>query len=240
MNGKRNLTVLVAGLILIVAGALFLAINIGGLSLPWVLILKLVVPGLLLLVGLLKLIRHFAWSEKELLQRPGRASLIAGLFWTSLGAILLLDVLDVLDTFRFVGTYWPLLLIIYGLGKIVDYYRLTQAAHIRLGEIFGVVFIAVFGWSFGKIADAHIHLIRDVPIFADLDLEGWPLTISLDSETETFTFETSKSIDLSGVEQVEIRNLYGDVRLLPSNDGSPSVQLKKEVRGDTESAAEPQ
>ena len=35
MNGKRNLTVLVAGFILIVAGALFLAVNIGGLSLPW-------------------------------------------------------------------------------------------------------------------------------------------------------------------------------------------------------------
>ena len=237
MNGKRNLTVLVAGFILIVAGALFLAINIGGLSLPWRVIFKLVVPGLFLLVGLLKLIRHFTWNEEELMQRPGRASLLAGLFWASLGAVLLLDVLNVLNVFRFVGTYWPLLLIIYGLGKVVDYYRLTQAARIRVGEIFGVVFIAVFGWSFGKIADAHIHLIRDVPIFADLNLEEWPLTISLDPETETFTFEASESIDLSRVEQVEIRNLYGDVRLLPSDDGNPSVELKKEVRGETESAA---
>ena len=231
MAQKRNVAVLVAGLLLILCGAIFLGVNLWGILLPWQAILKLLFPCLLLLAGLLKLIRHFAWNEEELLNRPGKASLLGGIFWTSLGSVILLDLLGVLDTLAFFGTYWPIILIIYGLGKIIDYYRLRTASRLRTGEIFGIVFIAVFGWSLARISEAHL------PLIAGLGLEGIPWSIPIASPVAKHQFKVNEALDINGIESIEIRNLYGDVQVESSVDGSAEVELRKVVRVDSEAVA---
>jgi len=232
MVKKRNVAVFVAGLILIAAGAVFLAVNIWGLPVPWKLVLKLLVPSLLILAGLMKLIRHFTWNEEELLNRPGKASLLGGIFWTLLGLVILLGVLGALETLGFFGDYWPLILIIYGMGKIIDYYRLKTASRVRMGEIFGVVFIAAFGWSLARISEAHL------PLIADLGLERLPWIISLDSPVTKYRFETKEPLDIEGVESIEIHNLYGDVQVETTGDGSAEIELQKVVRDDSETVAQ--
>ncbi len=232
MTEKRNFTVLAVGLLLIVGGALFLAVNIGGLTVPWWLLLRLIVPGLLVLVGLIKLIRHFTWGEEELLNRPGKASLLGGIFWTFLGSVILLDIVGVLETLGFFGSLWPLILILYGLGKIVDYYRLKTASRVRMGEIFGVIFVALFGWSLGRLSDAHL------PLIADLGLERIPWIISLDSPVTKHEFKTLETLDLEGIESVEIHNLYGDVEIESTGEGSAAVELRKLVGDDSKMVAQ--
>ena len=231
MAHKRNVAVLVTGLLLIFCGAIFLGINVWGIPLPWLLVLKVLFPSLLLLLGLFKLVRHFTCSEQELLSRPARASLLGGIFWTSLGLVILLDVFGVLDTLGFFGAYWPVILIVYGLGKIVDYYRLRTASHVRIGEIFGVVFIATFGWSVARISEVPL------PLIADLGWEGIPWSISLDPPVAKHQFGVKEALDLTEIETVEIRNLYGSVEVASTIDGSAEIELEKIVRGDSEAVA---
>jgi len=232
MAENKNFTVLLLGLIFIGTGAVFLAVNIWGVNLPWKLVLKVLIPGLLLLAGVLKLIRHFTWSEADLLNRPGKAGLLGGLFWTSLGLVILLDVVGKVETLEFFGAYWPSILILYGLGKIIDYYRLKTASRVRMGEIFGVVFVAVFGWSLGRIAEAHL------PLIADLGLENLPWTVSLDSPLPKHDFKKTETLDLGGIESVEIRNLYGDVVVESDVDTKAEIELLKTVRADSNAKAQ--
>ena len=232
MAQKRNLAGLVAGLLFISFGVVFLAVNVWGFHLPSTTVLKLFIPSLLILAGLRKLIRHFTWKEEELLNRPGKASLLSGVFWSSLGLVFLLDVLGVVETFGFFGNYWPLVLIAYGFGKIIDYYRLKVASHIRVGEVFGVIFIAVFGWSLGRISEAHLPLLPNL---------GWgelPWVISLDSPLPKHKFETREELDILDIESVEIRNLYGDVEIESAPTGGAEVELVTVIRDDSETVAQ--
>jgi len=232
MAEKRNVGVLVAGLLLISCGAVFLSVNLWGVPVHWKLALKLLVPSLLLLAGLLKLIRHFTWSEEELLNRPGRASLLGGIFWASLGLVILLNVLGVLDALGFFGDYWPLILISYGLGKIIDYYRLRMASRVRMGEIFGVVFIAVFGWSLARISEAHL------PLIAEIGLDNFPWSISLDSPAAKHEFKVTQTVEIGEIESIEIRNLYGNVVVEPAENGSVEIELLKVIRDDSNTVAQ--
>jgi len=231
MAKKRNVGVLVAGLLLISCGAVFLVINLWGFPVHWKLALKLLVPSLLLLAGILKLIRHFTWSEEELLNRPGRASLLSGIFWAALGLVILLDLLGVLDALGFFGDYWPLILISYGSGKIIDYYRLKIASRVRMGEIFGVAFIAVFGWSLARISEAHL------PLIAEIGLGNLPWSISLDSPAAKHEFKATETLEIGEINSVEIRNLYGNVTVEPAEKGSVEIELLKVIREDSDAVA---
>ncbi|UCF39114.1 MAG: hypothetical protein JSU96_09870 [Acidobacteriota bacterium] len=230
MNTKSTSTLL-AGVLLIAVGGLFLAVNLTNWSVSWLIVLKLVLPILFVIGGVVKLYRHYSWKEEQLTQQPGKASLLGGLFWLSFGVVLLLDIMGALETLAFIGLFWPILLIVYGIGKVIDFYRLSGRLQLRSGELFGVVFVIAFGIACGQLAKAHTALLDHVTWGDSI-----PIGIGLDSQEQRF--EVEESVPLEGIEEFEIENIYGDIAVTPGDPGQAEVRLVKVVLEEERAAAE--
>ena len=230
MSGKQSFAPLILGLVLVVLGGLFLAHNLGVLQFDGLLGLRLLLPTLFLAWGLYRLIRHFTWSVQELVQHPARSGLLSGMFFTSLGVIWYLDIFDVLNFIDFVGLYWPLLLVLFGLGKVVDFYRLQGRLQFRVTEVFGVVFVIFFGLTCGLIARAHFPLI-EFPFSLDDDYSLG------DFVGRKFSWSSEEVFSASNVEELEIVNIYGDIKVEPGNTEEIEVDLTKEIRATDEEEA---
>ncbi len=60
-----------------------------------------------------------------------RPSLLGGLLWTGLGALFLLRNFGIgPDIWSLAARYWPILLILLGLGKVIDYYRQKEGVSV--------------------------------------------------------------------------------------------------------------
>ena len=230
----RNAKTLIAGVALIALGALFLIVNLTTFQIDWLVVLKTVLPVLFILGGVLKLARHFGWPEEEILRRPAKPSLLAGLFWTSLGAVLLADIFGLLDFFPVIGLYWPLILIAYGLGKIFDYYRFKGALHIRPAEIFGVIFIIAFGLTSSLAAHANWRLLGDWGDWSDITVN-----VPFEVEKPKFEFPATETVSIGGARRILIQNLYGRVRVEPAQGRQATIRLSKVIRSETREKAEP-
>ncbi len=226
----HNAKTLIAGVALIALGALFLAVNLTMFQLDWILVLKTVLPILFVVGGVLKLWRHFVWPEEEILKRPAKASLLAGLFWTALGAVLLADIFGAIDTLPIVGLYWPLLLIVYGIGKVFDYYRFKGALLIRPAEIFGVIFIIAFGLASSLAARANWRLLGDLGDFT--------ARVPFEVAKPKFEFPVVETFEVGDATAIRVQNLYGAVRIEPAEGSQITVRLGKVVRADKRDAAE--
>ena len=230
MSRKQGFAPLILGLVLVVVGVLLLAHNLGVLQFDGLLALRLFLPTLFLAWGLYRLIRHFTWSVQELAQHPARSGLLSGMFFTSLGVIWYLHIFHVLNFTDFVGLYWPLLLVLFGLGKVVDFYRLQGRLQFRATEAFGVVFVIFFGLTCGLIARANLPII-EFPFSLDDDYS------LADFAGRKFSWSSEEVFRASDVEELEIVNIYGDIKVEPGNTEEVEVDLTKEIRGTDEEEA---
>jgi DUF4097 and DUF4098 domain-containing protein YvlB len=231
-NEKRSLAPLMVGLALVVVGGFFLAVNVLHLRLYWSDAIKFLVPLWFVWIGLAKLVRHFTWDEAAIQKDPGKAALLGGLFWLTLGVILLLDFFDALDSLSFFGRYWPGLLVLFGIGKIVDFYRLKGRLPFRASEMIGVVFVVLLGMGAARLAEAHVR-------FVEWDWGPhlrWPVLIGRNQGAK-FTVERRQETSAEGLKAVEVTNLYGDVRVEAGPPGSAEVRLAALARGDHVSKA---
>jgi DUF4097 and DUF4098 domain-containing protein YvlB len=231
MNGRKAGT-LVVGLLLILTGLLFLLSNLISFQVDWVLVLKITVPVLCVAAGLVKLGRHYTAPVEAPPQGRRRSSLLSGLFWLTLGLVVFFDILGVLNSLEFIGTYWPVLLIGFGLAKIADHYRVPGGVQVRMGEIFGVIFILVFGLACNRLAKAHL------PLIDDFTWGDFRVSLPTALEGERFRFESTQPLQLEGIESIQIENLYGDVVLEPADPAAASLRLVTEVRAKSRQRAE--
>src|SRR5512144_391070 len=97
------------------------------------------------------------------LQRP---SLLGGLLWTGLGVLFLLRNFSIgPDLWQMAARYWPILLILLGLGKIIDYFRQKEGVSIRFGEVMGILILLAIGTAFTKVSNTNFgRVIRELPI----------------------------------------------------------------------------
>ncbi|HXK59163.1 MAG TPA: DUF4097 family beta strand repeat-containing protein [Acidobacteriota bacterium] len=230
MPNQRGIVPLVLGIILVVLGGLFLAINIYGVDLEWLQVIRLAVPALLLWLGLTKLFRHFTWDVAALQQNPGKASLLGGVFWGTVGLLGLLDFFGVLAFFSFFGSYWPGLLILFGIGKIIDFYRFSGALQFRGWEVVGVLLLMLFGFVSGKIGE----LSSGFRAFADLP---GPWVFGDHAPQARARIEKRHELDAAGVKVVQVTNRFGDIALESGLEERIDVSLTVVVRGQSEARA---
>jgi len=228
----RSTGALILGLILIAAGALFLAVNLAVFNISWIAAVKIVFPALFIYYGLTKLIRHFTWSEEKIYQKPGKTSPLSGIFWFGLGMVLFLDILGSVETLEFLGKYWPVALIFFGLLKIFDHYRFKGTLQVRTGEVFGVVFLIFFGLGAGQLAKAHF------PLFDELHLGGFNWPVMFPGDEKKYHFDAEETLPAGEIESVEVTNLYGDLNVIPVAGDSIEIHMTKVVRGETEQDAQ--
>ena len=155
-----------------------------------------------------------------------RPSLLGGLLWTCLGLLFLLHNLGMgPDFWSLAGRYWPILLILLGLGKVIDYFFHREAMAIRIGEIFGIFLLLLIGTAVTRIHDSQMGLImRDLPFqFGDARIQfgKWLGDSYAYTEEATFPVDVSKPI--------RIENSYGSVSVVAGNEGEIHVRLKKVV-----------
>jgi hypothetical protein len=92
--------------------------------------------------------------------RRYRPSLLGGLLWTGLGIIFLLRNFGIgPDVWSLAARYWPILLILLGLGKVIDYYRQKEGVSLRVGEIIGILFLVMVGTLITKATQSHVGRI---------------------------------------------------------------------------------
>lgn len=232
MSERRSSAPLIVGIVLVVLGALLMLQRSWWDYFTWLQALRFLFPVLFLYCGLSKLWRHYSYPVEQLEEKPRRSSLLSGLFWTALGTVLLLSLADVVDFFFIVGTYWPVLIVVFGIGKVIDFYRLKGRMQFRFGEFAGLFGILLLGLCASSAADT------------DLDPFEWGW-ISLPSSDirifprgQTYDFHEAKGLDAAGLSAVEIVNGYGDIRVEGTEDGTFKVEYVKQISERSKSRAE--
>ncbi|MBN1571057.1 MAG: DUF4097 family beta strand repeat protein [Acidobacteria bacterium] len=159
-------------------------------------------------------------------QKQSRPSLLGALLWLGLGILFLLHNFGVgPDFWSTAGRYWPLLLILLGLGKVADYFLKKDSVSVSVGEIIGILFLLVIGSALTKISDSHfVQVIRELPIRiggASVKPGQWI------GESHAFNEETAAALDRSL--PIVIENAYGSVSVIPGSDREVRVRMKKVV-----------
>lgn len=234
MSNHRNLAPLVLGLILVLIGGTFLAINVVGLDVSWWHLIKFGIPVLLALLGVSKLVRHYTWSEEQLRAEPGKSSLLGGVFWTCVGVVWLLGAMKVISGFDFFGSYWPGVLILFGLGKILDFYRLPSGVQFRAGEVVGVVFFMMLGLTVSWMADLP-GVKGDWPAWGDKD---WYEIFNPDAARHKVRVESQEQVSAAGVKSLQIENHFGDIEVEKGLNDQVEVSLTAIASGDEDKRAQ--
>src|SRR5512136_1579152 len=166
--------------------------------------------------------------------RRYRPSLLGGLLWTSLGIIFLLRNFGIgPDVWSLAARYWPILLILLGLGKVIDYYRQKEGVSLRVGEIIGILFLVLIGTLITKATQSHVgRVFRELPI----SIGGTPVRPGEWFGT-SYTYTDEKSYALTASTPVRIENSYGSVVVSPGSDQEVKVRIRKVVYQNDESRA---
>ena len=135
-----------------------------------------------------------------------------------------------------VAVYWPVLLIGWGLVKVVDYFRLKRAGPndgrrslFGAGEVVLLVFVLIAGSIFTTVSNLSTDLGLIGLIGEEFDL--------FDILGENYEFSSEIAAEIEPGRVVEIRNRYGVVVVEPGDEGRIDVAIEKVVRAASSEAA---
>jgi DUF4097 and DUF4098 domain-containing protein YvlB len=155
-----------------------------------------------------------------------RPSLLGALLWIGLGTLFLLRNFGIgPDIWSLAGRYWPVLLILLGLGKVVDYFLKKDAVSIRFGEIIGILLLLLIGSAMTRISDSQFgRIVREFPIpigNSSVRPGQWI------GESHAYSEEASRSFEHPL--PILVENSYGSISISPGSDREVRVRLKKVV-----------
>ena len=170
-------------------------------------------------------------SNGELPQQPQRSSIFAGLLLILLGVLFLLHrYIPELGIGHLIARYWPLLLIIWGIAKLVDHLSAQRAGHARPPVLSGgeavllVLLVVVLGWIW--VVD-YIHMKHP-----QLEMDGIGLFSHRHSDTEVIP---SQSIPAGS--QITVQTGHGDLTIHASDVNEIRVEVNKSGSASSESSA---
>ena len=154
-----------------------------------------------------------------------------------LGIVFLLGNLHMLSWMR-LGTlfahYWPALLILWGVIKLVEYQQAQRdgvpARGIGAGGVFLLIFIVVFGLGATQFV-SHWHDLRDNLNIDDSDLDN------LFGETYAFDDHLEQAVPPTAT-SLRVNDDHGAVRVSVANDNKITVVVRKRVGAESKSDAE--
>jgi len=191
-------------------------------------------PLIPILVGAMKIYNYYTWKEEPAApgaqQPPSRKccpSMLGGLLWAGLGILFLLRNFGFgPDFWSLAAHYWPILLILLGAGKVIDYYRRKGGVSLRIGEVIGLLVVLAIGSAMARTLDS--DWLWRVPIrFGGTDMN---LGTSYGYTQET-TYPLRTGLP------VRIDNSHGTVTVSPGSDGEIRVRLRKVVFEEEEARA---
>ncbi len=235
MSAGSRKGALIFGLILIGIGLVFFLANWYSTLTFWQLVSRYW-PVLLILIGAKKLYVHATWLEATEPPDPAarrsrrrRPSLMAGLLWVALGILFLLKTHGIgPDLWAMARRYWPILLILLGIGKVIDYFRQKEGVSLKIGEVFGILFIVIIGLAVSQIPDS---AVKDL-LTTSINIGGTDVFLGTSHDyTQDYTFPLPAKMP------VRIENANGQITVAAGSDGEIRIHLRKRVFEDDESRA---
>ncbi len=160
-------------------------------------------------------------SNGELPQQPQRSSIFAGLLLILLGVLFLLHrYIPELGIGHLIARYWPVLLIIWGIAKLVDHLSAQRTGHARPPVLSGgeavllVLLVVVLGWIW--VVD-YIHMKHP-----QLEMDGIGLFSHRHSDMEVIP---SQSIPAGS--QITVQTGHGDLTIHASDVNEIRVEVNK-------------
>ena len=170
-------------------------------------------------------------SNRDLPQQPQRSSIFAGLLLILLGALFLLHrYIPELGIGHLIARYWPLLLIIWGIAKLVDHLSSQRTGRARPSVLSGgeavllMLLVVVLGWIW--VVD-YIHMKHP-----QLEIDGIGLFSHRHSDTEVIP---SQSIPAGA--QVTVQTGHGDLTIHAGDVNEIRVEVNKSGSAPNESSA---
>lgn len=152
--------------------------------------------------------------------RPRRTSAFGGLLWIVLGSLLLANSLGARFGLReFLGNWWPLILILLGLGKLFEHYAATRSGEqpARLlsgGEIFLLIVLLLAAGAYSGF----LQITRDKDL--DINFPWW--------SNYSYTEEVTRPAKAHAKIIVNIPR--GDVTIHPEETAELRVVVNKSIR----------
>ncbi len=167
--------------------------------------------------------------------RPRPRSIVGPLVLITLGVLFLLRTTGVisLQGFRnWLVHYWPVLLIIWGVAKLLEHIWARQRGEptprMGAGAIVLLVFVIMFGSIATSTANWNWRGIGD-EMGADPDWGNWFGT--------NYDFSDNFAQPLAGGSEIKILSTRGDINVTPSSDNQAHVVVRKSVRSDSQENA---
>ncbi len=162
---------------------------------------------------------------------PRKSGLFGCLLFLYVGLVFLLAKAGYLsDAWRFIGRYWPLLLILAGIAKTVEYLTGGASKLFRWGEVFLVLLLILFGQIINKAAP----FLDSLPKI--IDWERGSLSVQ-SLFREPFSFPEERIVELKPETVLSIHNRRGDISVIPASGGPTRIRIQRQAFADSEEEA---
>lgn len=169
---------------------------------------------------------------------PRRRRSFAGpLVLIIIGIVFLLGNMHMLSWFRignWFAHYWPLLLILWGVVKLIEHYQAqregVRASGIGAGGVFLVIMIVVFGLIATQVERVNWSGLRDDMNFDDSDFS--------DIFGETYNFDDHLEQDFPAGAALKVIDTHGAVSVHASDDNKITVIVHKRVKAESQGDAD--
>lgn len=216
------------GVFLILLGACFIYENIVGHASIWSVIWRYS-PLVLIWVGINKAVAYFRYRPAAPDEKA--PSFSSTLIWIGCGVFLLIWTLGyVPNLFAWLGTWWPLFLILVGAGKLVDIFFPGRTGRLTGGEIVFMIFILLSGLIAAQVAK--FDLSRLPPLL----IEGKEYRLK-DLLHKSVQKTAEESLALEGATAILLTHTNGELELIPADGDRIQVRLDTKVYADTDEAA---
>lgn len=168
---------------------------------------------------------------------PRRRSFAGPFVLIVLGVVCLLGTMRVLSMARMwhlFANYWPALLILWGVIKLIEYYQAqregARATGIGAGGIFLVIVIMVFGLIATQLEHVNWSGLRDEMNFDDNDFSN--------IFGENYNFDDHLQQDFPAGAALKVVNTHGAVSVHASDDNKITVSVRKRIGADNQNDAD--
>lgn len=190
------------------------------------------VATFLVFLGVWELVLYFA-PRAEAVPHPPRGSIFVPLLLLVVGTLVLVrHALPQVPLGAWIAAYWPLLLIVWGLTRLIEHYTLPPRARSGMsgGEILLLILIVVFGLAFSGMY--HFGRSRWANYWG-VNVQEWNPFL------QSFDYSASAHAALPATAgSVLVRGFRGNVTLAAGAAGSLSASLADTVHADGRDAAQ--
>ena len=169
------------------------------------------------------------------MKRRSAGSVFWGITLVALGGLFLARNLGYpIPVWNAVARYWPLLIIGWGLLKLIDYFHLRKSGDSRPlfsgGEVALLILVIFTGSAITAAANIDPDIGRLFDFTDDFDL--WDIT------GNNYSYEEHHEADIPAGSSIEVLNLYGNVEIRPSDVDRIILDVEKTIRASSREEAD--